>query len=86
MTSISKDINPVSRIRLAVGICFLILAVFDLLRGQPGTTSARWQWLYQIINTFGPHAMTFVEAVVGIIFIAWGLRKPSKNLNLTKEI
>ena len=69
----SNDIKQANRIRLAIGICFLVIAAVDLLRGQPSMTSMRWQWLYQIISTFGPYAITFVEAAVGVIFIIWSL-------------
>ena len=87
MTSILIDTKQVNRIRLATGICFLVLVFFDLLRGTPGTTSVRWQWLYQIVtNTFGPHEVTFMKAAIGIIFIAWGLKKPSKKLNSSRGI
>ncbi len=76
---LSIDPIHVSRIRLAVGIVFLIGAAFNLLFPNPNSLSTgRWSWIYlSITGTFGPYAYAIFQAIVGSLLIALKKLLPS---------
>jgi hypothetical protein len=75
--SLHIDPGYVSRIRLAVGLLFLINALFNLFFGDPASFSTgRWSWIYRnVTSTFGPISYPILQAVIGLAFIAWSRRK-----------
>ncbi|MBT9520641.1 MAG: hypothetical protein IV101_07070 [Dechloromonas sp.] len=75
--SLQIDPGYVSRIRLAVGLLFLINALFNLFFGDPASLSTgRWSWVYRnVAATFGPISYPILQAVIGLAFIAWSRRK-----------
>jgi hypothetical protein len=75
--SLLVDPEYVSRIRLAVGLLFLINALFNLFFGDPASLSTgRWSWVYRNVTaTFGPVSYPILQAVIGLAFIAWSRRK-----------
>ena len=49
----SIDPEHVRRIRLAIGVMALVLAIFNLFFGDPITLSTgRWSWVYRMISNY----------------------------------
>ena len=73
------DPEDARRIKLAVGILALILAVCNLFFPDPTSLSTgHWSWIYRNITAaFGPYGYPALEAMVGLAFIA-ASRKKSK--------
>jgi len=77
----SIDPKHISRIRLAVGIMFLIAAFFNFFSQNSATLSTgRWSWIYRTITaTFGFYGYPVLQAVIGLACIAWSRHKSSKD-------
>lgn len=77
----SIDPEHISRIRLAVGLMFLISAVFNLFFADPSSLSTgRWSWVYRMVAaTFGPYGYPMFQTIIGLACIAWSRRKSSNN-------
>ncbi|WP_428827548.1 hypothetical protein ACLIKD_05850 [Azonexus sp. IMCC34842] len=71
------DPEHVSRIRLAVGLLFLINALSNVYFGDPASLSTgRWSWVYRLVTaTFGTIGYPILQAIIGLAFIAWSRRK-----------
>lgn len=70
-----------SRIRLALGLLFLLNAPFTLFFGDPVSLSTgRWSWIYRSVTAaFGPYGYPILHAIIGLAFIAWSRRKSSNS-------
>lgn len=67
------DERQASRIRLVIGLGFLLLAVSDLLVGPADMSSGRWAWLHAwIVGLLGQYGWATLNAVLGVAFISWG--------------
>lgn len=72
----NKSSKEVSRIRLVIGIGFIILSVTNFIKPNPNAVSARWAWLHEIIMTsFGSYGWPILQALVGLIFVVWSMKK-----------
>jgi len=71
------DPEHVSRIRLAVGLLFLINAFSNLFFSDPASLSTgRWSWVYRSVTAaFGTISYPILQAIIGLAFIAWSRRK-----------
>ncbi|SBT09508.1 hypothetical protein PROAA_3260002 [Candidatus Propionivibrio aalborgensis] len=77
----SIDPEHVRRIRLAIGVMALVLAIFNLFFGDPITLSTgRWSWVYRMITElFGIYGYPIFQATIGVACIAWSRRKSSNT-------
>ena len=77
----SIDPEHVRRIKLAVGLMFLILAVFNFFYPNPiSLSTGRWSWIYRSVTAaFGPYGYPALQAVIGLVCIALSRQKP-KNV------
>ena len=67
----SIDPEHVGRIKLAVGIMFLIGAVFNLFFPDPiSLSTGRLSWIYRsVTEVFGQYGYPAIQAVIGLAII-----------------
>lgn len=77
----SIDPTHVKRIKLAVGLMFLILAGSNFLIPSPTSLSTgRWSWLYLLITeTLGPYGYPAIQAAIGCAMIFFAFRSESSK-------
>jgi len=75
------DPEHVSRIRLAIGLLFLINALSNLFYGDPASLSTgRWSWVYRSVTAaFGTISYPILQAIIGLAIIAWSRSKSSNQ-------
>lgn len=72
------DERQASRIRLATGILFIVLAIWNFVDPSDSMLSGRWSWLYRfVINTFGPFGWPVMQLLLGIVFLIWSKKRSS---------
>lgn len=61
------------RMMVVVGIWLLIMSFFDFI--SPAEGVGRWAWLDNLLFKFGPYTVVICEAIVGVLFVSFGLSK-----------
>lgn len=81
----SVDAATRSRIAIAVGLMALISAGANFVLGPVDLTGGRWGELQRFFSLwFGENGWPIAKAVVGLVFIVWGLALHPRNQNVRK--